>query len=60
MRADECERLGRENSMPVLWALLAPLSYGVALIREGKAAEGIATLGAGLTFWDATGGKVRM
>ena len=59
MRAEECERLGRENSMPVLWALLAPVSYGVALIREGKAAEGIATLGAGLTFWDATGGKVR-
>jgi class 3 adenylate cyclase/tetratricopeptide (TPR) repeat protein len=27
-RAEECERLGRENSMPMLWALLAPLSYG--------------------------------
>ena len=25
-RAEECERLGRENSLPVLWALLAPMS----------------------------------
>ena len=23
-RAEECERLGRENSLPVLWAILAP------------------------------------
>ena len=35
-RAEECERLGRENSLPVLWAILAPISYGLALIREGK------------------------
>ena len=58
-RAEECERLGRDNNMPVLWALLAPLGYGVALIREGKAAEGVAPLKAGLTLWDASGGKVR-
>ena len=24
-RAEECERLGRENSLPVLWAMLAPM-----------------------------------
>ena len=24
-RAEECERLGRENSLPVLWAMLAPI-----------------------------------
>ena len=58
-RADECERLGRENSLPVLWALMAPVVYGVALIREGKPAEGIAPLKAGLTVWDAIGGKLR-
>ena len=59
MRAQECERLGRENSMPVMWALMAPVAYGLALIREGKPAEGIAQLEAGLTVWDASGGKVR-
>ena len=34
-RAEECERLGRENSLPVLWGFLAPISYGLAMIREG-------------------------
>jgi hypothetical protein len=59
-RAEECERLGRENSMPVLWALLAPISYGEALILKGKPAEGIVPLKAGIAFWEATGGKVRI
>ena len=57
-RAEECERLGRENSLPVLWALMAPISYGQALIREGKPAEGIAPLKAGIAVWEATGGKM--
>jgi class 3 adenylate cyclase len=35
-RADEIERLGRANSMPVLWALFAPVSRGQALILKGK------------------------
>ena len=58
-RAEECERLGRENSLPVLWAMLAPIAYGQALIREGKPAEGIAPLKAGIAVWEASGGKVR-
>jgi tetratricopeptide (TPR) repeat protein len=57
-RAEEIERLGRESSLPVLWALMAPISYGEALIREGKVAEGIAPLKAGIVFWEASGGKV--
>jgi predicted ATPase len=58
-RAEECERLGRESSLPMLWAYLAPVSYGQALIRGGKPAEGVASLKVGLTFWDASGGKLR-
>ena len=58
-RAEECERLGRENSLPMLWALMAPMAYGLALIREGKVAEAIAPLKAGIAFWEASGGKVR-
>src|SRR6185437_5103237 len=58
-RAEECERLGRENSLPVLWAMLAPFAHGQVLIREGKIAEGIAPLKAGIAVWNATGGKVR-
>jgi len=57
-RAEECERLGRENSMPVLWAFLAPVHYGIALIREGRANEGIPRMRAGLGIWDASGGKI--
>src|SRR3954447_21202006 len=57
-RAEECDRLGRENSLPVLWSFLAPISYGQALIRAGKVAEGIAPLKASVVFWDASGGKV--
>jgi predicted ATPase len=59
-RAKECERLGRENSLPVLWAYLAPIGHGLALIREGKFAEGIIQLQAGLAVWEALGGKVRI
>ena len=58
-RAEEIEQLGRENSLPVLWARLAPVSYGLALIREGKVAEGIARLKAGIAFWDPSGSSFR-
>jgi hypothetical protein len=54
--AEECERLGRENSLPVLWAMFAPSLYGIALIRDGKPAEGIATLKAGFAAIEASGG----
>jgi tetratricopeptide (TPR) repeat protein len=57
-RADECERLGRENSLPVLWAFLAPMSYGEALIQKGHPAEGITPLKAGIAFFEAAGGQV--
>jgi predicted ATPase len=55
--AEECDQLGRENSLPVLWALIARFARGVALVRAGKPAEGVVPLEAGLQFWDATGGK---
>jgi tetratricopeptide (TPR) repeat protein len=58
-RAEEIERLGRENSLPMLCVILAPFCYGQALIRNGKPAEGIAPLRAGIALWEATGGKAR-
>ena len=57
-RAEECDRMGRENSMPMLWAGWAPLRRGLALILEGRAAEGITPLKAGMAFWDSIGGKL--
>ena len=56
-RAEECDRMGRENSMPMLWAGWAPPRHGLALILEGRAAEGIPPLKAGMAFWDSIGGK---
>ena len=58
--AAECERIGRENSMPFLWALLAPARYGFALIREGHVAEGYARLKTAHGVWEASGGKIRI
>ena len=56
-RAEEAERLGRENSLPVLTAFLAPCHSGIALIRKGQFVEGVASLKAGLTVWQASGGR---
>ena len=58
-RAEECDRLGRENSLPMLWAYLAPMGHGLAFIREGKPVEAIAPLKAGIAFREASGGKMR-
>jgi tetratricopeptide (TPR) repeat protein len=59
-RAEEIERPGRENSLPMLWANLAPMAYGLAFIQEGKVAEGIAPLEAAIAVWEATGIKLPM
>ena len=56
-RTDECERLGRENSLPLMWGMLAPISRGQALLQGGKSAEAIAPLKAGIAAWEETGGK---
>jgi hypothetical protein len=39
--------------------VFSALLYGEALIRDSKPAEGIALLKVRLTFWDASGGKLR-
>jgi len=56
-RAEEAERLGRENSLPVLTAFLVPCHSGIALIRKGQFAEGVASLKAGIAVWEASGGR---
>ena len=37
---------------------MAPLRFGAALLREGKATESIKQIKAGMVVWDASGGKV--
>jgi predicted ATPase len=37
--------------------VMAPIEHGVALIREGRVAEGMVPLKAGIAIWEASGGK---
>jgi predicted ATPase len=57
-RAAEAERLGREHSLPFLTECLAPLSSGIALIRKGQTAEGMALLEKGIVVWEEGGGRL--
>jgi hypothetical protein len=41
-RTQEFERLGRANSLPVLFALLAPENFALASLEEGDPAEALA------------------
>jgi hypothetical protein len=54
----EGEQIGRDNSLPVLWAILGPAETGISLIREGRVAEGVPLLKAGMAAWEAGGGVV--
>jgi hypothetical protein len=56
--AEACDQLGRDNSLPVLSVILAGTVHGVALVREGNAADGVGAIGASLNVWEATGGKL--
>jgi tetratricopeptide (TPR) repeat protein len=58
-RSEEAERLGRENSLPLLTEVLVPLSSGVALIRTGQTREGTASLEKGLAVFGGGGGRLR-
>jgi class 3 adenylate cyclase/predicted ATPase len=59
-RAEEAERLGRENSMSYFTEIGVPGFSGVALIRTGELAKGIASLKAGITVWAKAGGRLGM
>jgi predicted ATPase len=57
-RAKECDTIGRDNSLPPLSMLLAPWVYGLALMREGRIAEGIGSLETGVAAWQAGNGRL--
>jgi predicted ATPase len=55
-RIQASERLGHENSLTVLWQVMAPLRHGAALVRAGQVQDGVALLRAGLEIREAGGG----
>ena len=56
-RVAEAEQLGREHSLPVVLEFQVPVDSGIALIRKGQLAEGMASLKAGLAYWETSGGR---
>jgi len=56
---DQCEELGRENSMHFLLNYLVPAQNGIALLRENKLDEGISSLREGLAVWNEANGGIR-
>jgi predicted ATPase len=57
-RIQEAERVGRENSLPILTEVLVPIWMGVALIRQGQLEQGVASLRVGLTRSEARGHRI--
>jgi class 3 adenylate cyclase/tetratricopeptide (TPR) repeat protein len=59
-RSKEAEHLGRENSLPVLTEIMAPMHSGIAMIRNGQLVEGVASLKQGRAAWEMGGGRLNV
>jgi predicted ATPase len=57
-RIEEGDRVGRESSLRFVTECMVPASSGMALIRKGQIAEGIASLERGLAIWEESGGRL--
>jgi class 3 adenylate cyclase/predicted ATPase len=57
-RVEEADRVGRENSLPFVTECLVAFWSGIALIRKGQVAEGMASLERGIGVWEQSGGRV--
>jgi predicted ATPase len=57
---EEAERLGRAHSLPFISDVLAPVWKGVAWLRAGRLAEGLAQLRAAMDTYHAHGGELVM
>jgi predicted ATPase len=57
-RIEEADRVGRENSLPIVTKCWVPACSGIALIRKGQVREGVALLESGLAVWEERGGRL--
>jgi ATP/maltotriose-dependent transcriptional regulator MalT len=57
-RIEEADRVGRENSLRFMTECSVPIYSGIALIRRGQTAEGVASLESGLAVWEEGGGRL--
>ncbi len=58
-RAAEADRLAREQSLPFVYQVLAPLLEGLGRLRGGHPSEAISLLRPALESWDRVGGRIR-
>jgi predicted ATPase len=49
--------VGRANSLPFLTECRVPISSGIALIRKGQVADGMASVERGITVFEGAGGR---
>jgi ATP/maltotriose-dependent transcriptional regulator MalT len=59
-RVAEADRVARENGLTFLTECFVPIDFGIALIRKGQVAEGMALLERGLAVWEEGGGRVNI
>jgi class 3 adenylate cyclase/tetratricopeptide (TPR) repeat protein len=59
-RVGEADRLGREQSIPVLSHVVVPMVEGLARLRMGQLAESIALLRRAISAWNAGGGHLNV
>jgi predicted ATPase len=56
-RVAEADQSARENNLLILTECNVPIHSGIALIRKGHTAEGVASLERGLAVWEKGGGQ---
>jgi class 3 adenylate cyclase/tetratricopeptide (TPR) repeat protein len=59
-RFDEADRIGREQSIPLLTRALVPIVDGLAQLRLGHLREAKSSLRAGIDGWKSTGGHLNL
>jgi hypothetical protein len=59
-RVGEADRLAREQSIPVLYNVLVPISEGLARLRLGQLAQATALLRQGISGWNERGGYLNV
>jgi len=59
-RLHEANRIGREQSIPVLNKVLVPMGEGLAMLRKDQLLEAISFLERGTEGWRATGGYLNL
>jgi predicted ATPase len=56
--ADECEAIGRDNSLPLMRGFMAQTYAGMADIASGRFAEGVRAIHSGIAFWEGADGHL--